>query len=324
MISVIVPVYNVEHYVGRCLASIANQSYGWFEAIIVDDGSTDASGIICDEYCRKDKRFRVIHQHNAGTGFARNTGLDNAKGQYVLFVDGDDSLVPDALRIAHEYISHGYDWVGFGYKRIAAKGDTLHSIEFTQVDRQPFEVLSAEGLARKLIRNKVDPISIESVCTKLYTRSIIGDLRFAFANMAEDACFNYHIYLRTKKAAIVFKDLYCYHIRSGSLMSTIDSNKHFLDFIHRKTLLNEKCQGNLSMYRVLFLRKIYRMMATHRAFLLGTEYYTPFLEVCRDLRKETSMEYLHTSLIPFTEKTITLLLWGLPHIGRFIIRFIGN
>ena len=107
LISIIVPVYNVEEYLPECLDSIINQTYSNFEAILVDDGSTDASGAICDDYCLKDRRFRVIHQKNAGLGFARNTGLDNAAGMYVQFVDSDDTVLPDMLESALALIRSG-------------------------------------------------------------------------------------------------------------------------------------------------------------------------------------------------------------------------
>ncbi len=96
-ISIIVPVYNVENYIGECLESILRQTYGAFEAILVDDGSTDASGRICDEWACQDSRFRTIHTANQGVGTARNAGLAHAKGEYCFFLDSDDLIEADAL-----------------------------------------------------------------------------------------------------------------------------------------------------------------------------------------------------------------------------------
>lgn len=97
LISIIIPVYNVEPYVSRCLNSIIRQSYANFEAIIVDDGSPDKSGQICDTFAQSDKRFHVFHQENAGVGAARNTGLSHVNGDWVMFVDPDDELFDDSL-----------------------------------------------------------------------------------------------------------------------------------------------------------------------------------------------------------------------------------
>ena len=90
IVSVIVPIYNVEKYLDRCISSIINQTYKNLEIILVDDGSTDKSGAICDNYKIKDCRIKVIHKQNGGLGYARNSGLDVATGQYVTFIDGDD------------------------------------------------------------------------------------------------------------------------------------------------------------------------------------------------------------------------------------------
>ena len=101
LISIIVPVYNVESYLPYCLESISNQTYTHFEAILVDDGSTDTSGVICDDYCKKDTRFTVIHQENQWLSGARNTGLSAAKGDFFCFVDSDDYIHPRYLEVLY-------------------------------------------------------------------------------------------------------------------------------------------------------------------------------------------------------------------------------
>ena len=98
LISIIVPVYNVEDYIKQCLDSILLQTYTNFEVIVVDDGSTDSSSEICDDFAKKDKRFNVIHKENGGVSKARNIALDNVNGSYVVFVDSDDVLPKDALK----------------------------------------------------------------------------------------------------------------------------------------------------------------------------------------------------------------------------------
>ena len=97
LISVIVPVYNVERYLRQCLDSLINQTYNELEVIMVDDGSKDSSGKICDEYSEKYDNFKVVHKENAGLGMARNTGFEHIKGEYVTFVDSDDYLEPDCI-----------------------------------------------------------------------------------------------------------------------------------------------------------------------------------------------------------------------------------
>ena len=113
-LSIIVPVYNAEEYLDRCMISILEQDFSSYEVILVDDGSTDSSPMICDRYSATDPRFRTIHKKNGGVSSARNAGLDLAKGEYVMFVDSDDALLPDSLEMMFENI-RGEDLAVGGY-----------------------------------------------------------------------------------------------------------------------------------------------------------------------------------------------------------------
>ena len=129
LISVIVPVYNVEPYLRKCLDSIVNQTYKNLDIILVDDGSTDNSGAICDEYTQKDDRIIVIHQANAGQSAARNAALDTMRGEYVMFVDSDDWLEIEACETSlASIIDHHADIVCFGHRRCYPSG---HIVERT-------------------------------------------------------------------------------------------------------------------------------------------------------------------------------------------------
>ena len=112
IVSVIVPVYNTEKYLPECIESVLFQSYTDFELLLIDDGSTDGSGLICDEYARKDFRIKVVHKSNGGVSSARNEGLDIARGEYVCFVDSDDWVCKDYLKKFSIGYEKGY---GFGY-----------------------------------------------------------------------------------------------------------------------------------------------------------------------------------------------------------------
>ena len=104
-ISIIVPVYNAEDYLERCLHSILDQEFSSYEVILVDDGSTDASWLICDRYSSTDPRFITLHQPNKGVSAARNAGINMAQGEYVMFLDADDALLPDALEVMVESLN---------------------------------------------------------------------------------------------------------------------------------------------------------------------------------------------------------------------------
>lgn len=124
--SIIVPVYNVEQYIRECLDSIAQLKAFEWEAILVDDGSTDASGSICDEYAKRESRFRVIHQANAGVSAARNAGLEAARGEWVWFVDSDDTINPD-FEIVNPEVMGSADYVMFELRKFK-DGEAMKSL----------------------------------------------------------------------------------------------------------------------------------------------------------------------------------------------------
>lgn len=329
MISIIVPVYNVEDSVERCLESIAAQTYPDFEAILIDDGSTDSSGQICEVFASTDTRFHVIHQKNAGPGFARNTGLDNASGEYVLFVDGDDTILPETLETALRLITSGpYDWAGFGYKRIELGGVVSHSTE--KIASVPFQIeeLTPAIISEKMIRScgliPRDYTLAIVVWNKLFSRRIISDLRFQFGSMAEDVCFMLRIYQKTHKAIVCSADLYCYYFRPSSITGRGNDQTRYADFAHRLSFLRNTPPDADSGFRLVVLRKLYRKMASDRAFLLGSDYYSPFMKACKSLRKETLWEYLLEKRLPLSEKVVCLVLWLFPHICRHLFKFFGN
>ena len=133
MISIVVPVYKVEKYLNRCVDSILNQTYTDFECILVDDGSPDKCGQICDEYAELDKRIRVIHKENGGLSDARNVGIDAAKGEYILFVDSDDWIHPQLIELTLKIIiKEKADVVSYDYKKVNNAGN----LPFYDVDEE--------------------------------------------------------------------------------------------------------------------------------------------------------------------------------------------
>ena len=127
-ISIIVPVYNTEPYLCRCIDSILGQSFTDFELLLVDDGSTDGSGAICDAYAAKDSRARMFHKENGGVSSARNLGLDNAQGEWVYFVDSDDEVLPDGLLTLVNGVSDEVDIVMGGYEEVDGQGETPSTV----------------------------------------------------------------------------------------------------------------------------------------------------------------------------------------------------
>lgn len=149
--SVIVPVYNVSQYLKRCIDSILSQSYGDFELLLVDDGSTDDSGKICDEYARKDNRINVFHKKNGGVSSARNKGIDEARGNYVVFVDSDDYILQDRLLQIMKLSDNNPDMIVEYY---ATPAD--HKYKYKLIDKQDFDIIRNVGVIwTSAFRNKI-------------------------------------------------------------------------------------------------------------------------------------------------------------------------
>ena len=128
-ISVVLPIYNVEKYLNRCLKSVVNQTYKNIEIILVDDGSTDQCPELCEEWSRKDKRIKVIHKENAGLGMARNTGIENATGKYICFFDSDDFISLNAIETLYDVaVLSNADAVLFGFNKVDFKGNVYQSV----------------------------------------------------------------------------------------------------------------------------------------------------------------------------------------------------
>ena len=195
LISIIVPVYNVEKYLEKCINSILDQSYKKIEIILVDDGSKDRSGKICDEYKDKYKNIKVIHKANAGLGFARNSGLDVIEGEYVTFVDSDDWVSRDL--VWHMYdamIEKQVDFCKSGFQHVKHSGDV---ISITQYKNEMYEgdKASKELLPRMVGSSPDAHDSLEMcVCAVLYNTEIIMNHKIRFPServlISEDLVFN--------------------------------------------------------------------------------------------------------------------------------------
>lgn len=177
MISVIVPVYNVETYLEECLDSIQNQTYTDFEVLLVNDGSTDGSQAICERYCQADKRFRLINQSNQGQSVARNTGVTASRGEFIAFVDSDDMILANYLETLMHYMSDDVDIVESQF--------SVHKKKFLVEKSQDTKILF-EGNSEEAV--KVVPNHLLSVnpVTKLYRRSIVEAVPYLEGFIFED------------------------------------------------------------------------------------------------------------------------------------------
>ncbi|MBR4991213.1 MAG: glycosyltransferase [Oscillospiraceae bacterium] len=231
LVSVIVPVYKVEAYLGRCVDSILAQTHGNLEVILVDDGSPDRCGMICDEYAEKDPRVCVIHKENGGLSSARNAGIDIAKGEYLEFVDSDDWIEPDAVEsLLSAALQHQVDLV------IGGRWDVKEKTGEKTVGLCPekTETVPAEEAVRRIFRwENCDSAAWD----KLYHRRLFRQIRYPYGVICEDVPVTYLIAFDAGRVTFLSKPIYNYLHRQGSITYSAVSEKNFHLSRHTEKIL---------------------------------------------------------------------------------------
>lgn len=227
LVSIVVPVYNVEAYLNKCIESVTSQTYKNLEIILVDDGSTDNCPGICDEWEKKDNRVKVVHKSNAGLGMARNTGMDNANGQYIFFVDSDDTIdvhtVEKCLSCAE---STGACVVAFYGCDVYDSG---------QIVRKPIpdckRLFEADEVKNEFLSGLFSyefGLGVSS-CMKMFDFKMLRELNIRYMSerevISEDAFFILELLSKVSVAAIVPECLYYYYKRSNSLTKTFKEDR---------------------------------------------------------------------------------------------------
>ena len=219
-ITVIVPVYNVEHYLNKCLDSLINQTYKNLEIIVINDGSTDNSGIICQEYAQKDSRIIYIEKENGGLSDARNAGLDRMTSSYVTFVDSDDWIEQDYVEVLYNKLTEYQADVSVGnyYSYNEDEGMYYFHINGGSYCEKVFDNVSIfENLYES---QEMKSFALISAWGKLYKASLFDYIRFDKGKLGEDGYMNQKLYLLVQKVIYINQGLYAYRQRSGSITKT--------------------------------------------------------------------------------------------------------
>lgn len=230
VVSIIIPVYNVEKYLRQCLDSILNQTYTNWECILVDDGSADSSPSICDEYAEKEKRFQVIHKQNGGVSSARNVGLKNISGKWVTFVDADDQVYPYYLETLLGLTNDECDSVCAGYVKCDLDDNTLYTTE----DVKDYELLTYKESIIDFFSPKLFRYN-GYVWNRMFRVSVINDNNLCFnenINFSEDSLFVMQfICVHNKKIPFTSRPVYKYYMNPNSVVHDWGryNNKMFLD-----------------------------------------------------------------------------------------------
>ena len=248
LISIIVPIYNIEGNVRQCIESLIKQSYIDLEIILVDDGSTDKSGKICDEYAKKNKKIRVIHQKNCGLSGARNAGIDASLGSMIMFVDGDDIIDERMTEILEKDLNSTADslFSSCWFQRIK-------KYEMKPVNDTYTKSRSSDDVLHDLISGKYENISAWG---KLYKKNTIGDLRFSDGRIYfEDKVFLLQLLLNNRGKVILERPdkLYGYFIRSNSITAS-KYNNHTMDILYHSRLMLDLINKDMPEYVYLGMR----------------------------------------------------------------------
>lgn len=212
VISVIIPVYNVETYLRQCLDSILSQDHEALEVILIDDGSKDSSGAICDEYAARDHRVKVIHQVNAGAAAAKNAGLRIATGEYLNFVDSDDFLEPNVYGYMLETLKNsGADAVQFAFQDVYRDRKEAHPVSQAVLDNREYLIRFPKDWTCALLWNK------------LYKRSLYYGVFFEEGHKIDDEYFTYRGFLKPCKVVCDSRVIYNYRKRASSVMGSSES-----------------------------------------------------------------------------------------------------
>lgn len=262
LISVIVPVYNVSQYLHRCVVSILEQTYRNIEVLLIDDGSTDNSSVLCDKLSQ-DHRVRVFHQANQGLSGARNTGIEHASGEYLAFVDSDDYIAPTFLSSLYSALTGNNAKLAIcSIQKVDETGNYLDNCpSLSDV------VLNTEQATHVLADNSIDSWILVPAWNKLYKKELFDDIRFPAGKLHEDEFIIYEILTQSSQIVCLSKKLYYYTQRDGSIMSSssaisrldgIEARCHQFTFCkshHLYSCLSGIKDLTKSQYYLLFLAK---------------------------------------------------------------------
>lgn len=253
LVSIIVPVYNVEKYLNECIESIVNQSYENIEILLINDGSTDFSGKMCDEWAKRDNRINVFHQKNKGISAARNLGIEKSKGEYLIFIDSDDYVDKNYVEYLYQSLVQnktdmalcGFNYVNEDGEYIADSTCTLKNNIITR--NQMFWNLKLENSWYYLMS-----------CNKIYKKSFFDKVKYPEGKVHEDVAIFHYLVEQTEKISIIQTPLYYYRKRLNSITNTKKDIKRSVDIfdieVERYRFFLKKGETELSFY---FLKRAY-------------------------------------------------------------------
>ncbi len=321
LVSIIVPIYNAQDYLSQCVDSLLKQTYTNLDVILVDDGSTDDSGALCDTYA-SDPRVHVVHKINGGISSARNAGLDVAQGDYIAFCDNDDYLHPQMIEILlSTSVSKGCDLSICGLFCVEeGRSVTPPPIYAAELAINRITALRQSELYQGLFSTQgADFFPYAVVWNKLYSRKLIEGLRFRDGGH-EDGVFNAEVYKRCRNAYFIHVPLYFYFLRATSVSHS--SKDCSLKDTEAFYYMYRQIVNDLPPYAAMCLSSIYRRMLYATFCYCGTEYEAPMRQCARQIMHDTYRTYLSNRYIQRSLKFQFVVFWHCPWLYRFCYHFV--
>lgn len=318
MISVIVPVYNAERFLKSTIDSVLNSTFRDFELILVDDGSTDASGSICDEYASKDHRIKAVHKQNGGISSARNEGLKVSMGEFIGFMDNDDAVHPRMLQTLHDAIQSGdYDIAMVWASLVDEKEALPYLTETKAVESPKTKELAQADLMAGLFGNSDMDLQYMAVWNKLYRRELVEGLLFN-KTASEDTEWNSRVFLRINKAVLVEVEMY-YWIQHPSSVSHLGVNSRYIDFMNSYKMCLDNIPNDNKLYRTWCLVKLYKVISRVKYYARNSELASRASTIEKSIYKETIREFRRCGL-SWYKKYSLLSLCRLPGLYGLLAR----
>lgn len=306
LITIIIPIYNVEKYIHKCIDSIINQTYKNLEIILVDDGSPDNCGKICDEYAKKDRRIKVIHKENGGISDARNFALDIFKGEYVAFLDSDDYVSTDYIEYMYTLLRNNDSTMSICGVQVVNNSNK----KYNQYETIKTKIYNKEQAFENLLYSEGIEVSVNA---KLYPREFWNETRFPIGEKYEDIAVIAEIINKAEKIAFGNKKCYYYLTRQGSI-SRNGFNKGELDYIKNVKKMLECIEKNTTGIEDAILRyNIYSKFRTLRILLFSKVKDNKLQEqLIMEIKKDCKLVYKNSRTPKRDKLAIILLKLGLP------------
>lgn len=245
LISVIVPIYNVEQYLCKCIDSIISQTYTNLEIILIDDGSPDNCGDICDQYALKDDRIIVIHQKNGGLSAARNSGIDICKGEYISFVDSDDFVSPFFIEMMYCGLKKFDCEISSLERRMQFIDGQDETVTF---EKNAEDYIVEEIIPKEAIRRMMYQQLPNGVQWRLYKKEIFSEIRFPVGWLYEDAATTHKTFMKCKKIALIHADIYAYRLRQNSIIRMKFTSKKLISITIGEQIVKEIREYDEDLY----------------------------------------------------------------------------